>query len=281
MTSGSAWNKSDKFHAAVARPSNCSPCHGTTTHVPAGTHDQIIHTDVNITGHDCGFCHIQLGVSSAPAVQGKEWAQASFHSSFTNASPLVTNGSTGRCSNCHLNVKPGAGFAPDWPGTGSTLMANWIGATGGSPVYITVGGFAISQPPASSATTEGGIASLPHPTGQTACTSCHTGGTGGKMAIGYDHASTLIDTDCSAWHEAGSNLLGTAWSGSTTEAAGAGDTRPYTIRDLNRGANNGRANPVHFYPTDCKECHVKPTGLSIVQTGTAYHNAWSFPHNTP
>src|SRR5256885_7246006 len=39
--------------------------------------------------------------------QGKEWAvQAKFHSNFTSASPLVSNGTTARCSNCHVNVKP-------------------------------------------------------------------------------------------------------------------------------------------------------------------------------
>jgi len=32
----------------------------------------------------------------------------------------------------------------------------------------------------------------------------------GTMAIGYDHGSTLIATDCNACHEAGSNLVGTA-----------------------------------------------------------------------
>ena len=324
----SGWSKSDQFHAAVARPANCSPCHGTgngggttagtnnnlpvgltnatlvtsaasdpATHVAAGTHDQIIHTDVNTSGHDCNFCHTQLGVSTAAGVQGKEWAQASFHSSFTNANPMVTNGTTGRCSNCHLNIKP-TSFTPDhsgftnasgsqdcaschgWPGTGSTLSANWLGATGGAPTYITVGGFAVSRPPATTATTQAGITNLPHPTGQLVCTTCHTGGTGGKMAIGYDHASTLIATNCNSCHEAGSNLVGTVWNGSTSQSAGAGDTRPYTIVGLSNAQTGGRNNTTHFYGVDCKECHVTPTGTATVKTGTNYINAWSFPHNT-
>src|SRR5260221_83469 len=155
-----------------------------------------------------------------------------------------------------MNVKPGSGFSTDhsaftnapgttdcgschgWPGTGTVSAPNWLGATGGAPVYITVGGFAISQPPASAATTQAGITNLPHPTGQTACASCHTGGTGGKRAIGYDHASTLIATNCNSCHEAGSNLVGTVFNNSATEAGGASDTRPHTVKDLHRGGKH-------------------------------------------
>src|SRR5206468_5494227 len=77
----------------------------------AGLHDRISHADVNVTGHDCGFCHTQVGIAgpSTPAA-GHEWAQASFHARFTGATALVLNGSTGRCSNCHFNLEPTPAF---------------------------------------------------------------------------------------------------------------------------------------------------------------------------
>src|SRR5207237_10644483 len=147
-------------------------------------------------------------------VQGKEWAQASFHVKFTSANPLTMNGTTGRCSNCHMNVKPGATFTtfdhsgftatsgtPDcsschsWPGTGTAASPNWLGAAA-MPAYISVGGFTISQPPATTAALQTGIANLPHPTVAVgvACTSCHAPETGGRGATGYVHMSTLLDT---------------------------------------------------------------------------------------
>jgi len=92
--SGSAWSKGDSFHAAVSAPASCKECHGLTngggsvagtknnlpagltsstvvssasaaTGVPAVTHDQITHTDVNVSARDCNFCHTQAGVSAA------------------------------------------------------------------------------------------------------------------------------------------------------------------------------------------------------------------------
>ncbi len=339
-TSGSAWLKGDSFHSHVAKPASCQTCHGLsngggaaigtnnnlptgltsssmvstaggdpTTGVTAGTNDQIDHSDVNISSHDCNFCHTQSGPSGTSGIQGKEWAQASFHSSFTSANPIVINGTTGRCSNCHMNVKPGTSFGGQdhssftntsgsqdcsachsWPGTGTAAAPNWLGASGGTPVYINVGGFAISQPPATTATTQGGIANLPHPTvGTNPCTACHTTSAGGTMAIGYDHASTLINSNCKSCHEAGSNLVGTVWNNATSETAGAGDTRPWSAQPIqahysgNTHAVNNTLN--HFYPVDCHECHVTPTGISKVTTGSSYivpgsntAGAWRFPH---
>jgi hypothetical protein len=333
-TSGSAWSKDRLFHSAVAAPRTCRDCHGLTngngtvpgtrnnmpagltdsstltsasanpqTGVPAGTHDQITHSDVNVTGHDCSFCHTQAGRSSVGGVQGFEWAQSRFHASFSAGAPLVINGTTGRCSNCHLNVRPGAAFTAldhrtftsaagtqdcsachSWPGTGSAAAPNWLGASG-TPPFITVGGFAVSQPPAPSPTTQTGIANLPHPTvgASTSCATCHPGGVGGKRATGYDHASTL-GTRCSACHEAGSNLVGTGWNGATAQASGAGDTRPFTLTTLkaHKGSPTGSSCninvPNHFYAVDCYQCHTTPSGTGAVTTGTAYSNAWRFPH---
>ncbi len=327
--SGSAWSKADYFHTAVTAPATCKECHGltngngsvagtknnlpagltsssmlttasahTTTGVAAGTYDQITHTDVNVSGRDCNFCHTQKGASTVAGIQGKEWAQALFHRNFTSANPLVMNGTTGRCSNCHMNVKPGATFTAynhsaftatsgtqdcsschSWPGNGTSSSPNWLGA-GASPQYITVGGFTIPQPPATTVKTQLGINNLPHPSVATGalCTSCHANAAGGKNAIGYDHASTLINTNCGSCHEAGTNLVGTVWNGATTQAAGAGDSRPFTLTSVTWKRSIPYAK--HFYPVDCSQCHNAPAGIAVVTTGAAYQSAWVFPHTT-
>ncbi|MBX7099987.1 MAG: hypothetical protein K1X89_19895 [Myxococcaceae bacterium] len=330
--SGSAWAKSDQFHPR-ATPATCAVCHGTTngkgtvigtnnnlplgltntttvsasagvagTGIPAGALAQITHADVNVTAYDCGFCHTQLGLAATAPVQGKEWAQAKFHVKFTGAPALVMNGTTGRCSNCHLSEKPGTGYTAQdhstftavsgsqdcsschsWPGNGTATSPDWKGASG-VPQYISVGGFPISQPPATTATTQSGINNLPHPTVATgtACTTCHASAGGGKQAKGYDHLpASLNNTNCNACHEAGSNLVGTVWNGSTTAAGGAGDTRPFTATSVTAtfSGNTCRfTNPNHFFPVNCYQCHNAPAGVSTVQTGTAYTTAWKFVH---
>jgi hypothetical protein len=134
-----------------------------------------------------------------------------------------------------------------------------------------VGAFTIPAPPAASAgTLEPGINSLPHPimfTGWT-CTTCHASSSGGKNSNGYDHNSTLIEKRCNACHEAGSDLVSTVWNGATSQGAGAGNTRPFTLTSLNISYNNGATiTPSavlgaqnHFYAIDCYECH-STTGL--------------------
>lgn len=325
-TSGSAWSPSTAFHAVVPGVTTCVECHGggtpgtgnnmpaglTTTAavssassnqatgIAAGTRDQITHTDLNVARQDCNFCHTQTGPSTTAGVQGREWAQASFHTRFTGAVPLIMNGTSARCSNCHLNVRPGPGFSVDhstftnaagsqdcnschaWPGTGSAAAPNWLGAEGGFPAFISVGGFLVPQPPAADAITiEGAIADLPHPdVSGIACTTCHTTGAG-RQAIGYDHASTRINNRCAACHEAGTDLVGTVWNNATTAAAGAGDSRPFTV-DVMTVTAYGRTRDVttsnHFFPTDCYECHNAPAGIATVTTGAAYAANWSFPH---
>lgn len=347
--SGSAWSRATVLHRTGVVTATCRECHGLTNGggnapgtnnnmpagltnstllssvnqvpnagVPAGTYAQISHSDVNVTAKDCNFCHAQAGVSTAPGVAGREWKQASFHVKFTAASPLLMNGTTGRCSNCHLNVKPGASYTNynhtaltgtpgstdcvschSWPGTGSSTAPNWKGATGGAPVYISVGGFTIASPPApNGTTTQQGIANLPHPPGT--CSACHTGGTGGKNAFGYDHAQAP-NTQCSACHEAGSNLVGTPWNPAAPGAVNipavcgegggsirdrGGDTRAIGITQI---ACGDKANTKlcgtrtcslnHFYGADCSQCHVKPAaGIRTTSTGSAYAQAWRFPH---
>jgi hypothetical protein len=327
-TSGSAWSKSDSFHAVITKPVACQGCHGlnnglgsvagtnnnlpagltnsttvttaasdATTGVAAGTLDQITHTDLNVSGRDCNFCHTQSGPSTVAGTMGKEWAKAAFHVNFTAANPLQLNGTTARCSNCHMNVKPGPGFAGqdhstftsasgttdcypchNIPGTGTITAPNWLGAAGGVPPTINVGNFPVGQPPATSPTTQTGINALPHPTvGSTPCAKCHTGGVGGTNALGYDHASALINSNCGSCHETGSNLVSAVWNSAATEAAGTGDTRPIGLTKLNRSSQAAVATiQIHYYPTDCHECHSVPTapaapgGIGTATTGGPY-----------
>ena len=327
-----AWSKSTSFHAAVPAPKTCQECHGLTnglgavagtknnlpaaltsstvttsasaaSGIAAGTLAQISHNDVNVAMRDCNFCHTQIGISTAASIQGKEWAQARFHAAFVNTNPLVMNTTTGRCSNCHMNDKPGASFAAQdhaafttasgstdcsachaYPGTGSVSAPNWLGAEGGVPTTISVGGFMIAEPPATTTSAQTGISNLPHPTvaAAAACTSCHKSSAGGRNAIGYDHKSALINANCSSCHEAGSDLLGVTWNGATAAASGAGDTRPFSIAGLvpstsgnSRALSNGYN---HFFAVDCHECHSVPAGNGSTTTGTTYRSAWKFNH---
>jgi hypothetical protein len=272
--------------------------------VPAGTLDQIIHSDLNVSGRDCNFCHTQAGTSSVAGIQGKEWAQAKLHANFNAANPLIINGTTGRCSNCHLNVKPTAVFTAQdhgaftsasgttdcgschsYPGTGTSTSPNWLGAVGGVPAFISVGGFNVAQPPATTLIVQAGIANLPHPAvASLACTTCHLTSGGGKPVTAYDHASTLIASSCSSCHEAGSDLVRPAWNGSTSRTGGAGDTRPFTIvgtvASYKGNSYTLSSSYNHFFGADCKECHLAPAGLVGTTTGTTYTTNWRFNHVT-
>jgi cytochrome c551/c552 len=218
-TSGSAWSKSDSFHPAVSNPGSCRECHGLTngggsvagtnnnlpagltnsstltlasadpaTGIPAGTHAQITHTDINVSARDCNFCHAQAGVSTVVGVQGAEWAQASFHLKFVPPNPpLVMNGTTGRCSSCHMNIKPGATFTAfdhssfsampgtqdcsschSWPGTG-TAGPSWLGGTA-APATVTLTNWGYGSPTSNTVT-------FAHPSASTytSCAQCHAG----------------------------------------------------------------------------------------------------------
>ena len=175
---------------------------------------------------------------------------------FNHGAFTATSG-TQDCSSCH-----------SWPGTGTSASPNWFGA-GASPQSVSVGGFTIPQPPATTVTAQLGINNLPHPNVATgvACTACHTTPTGGRSAIGYDHLSTLIKTNCGSCHEAGTNLVGTLWNGATVETSGAGDSRPFTLTAV-VWKSRSIPYPKHFYPVDCNQCHVVPAGNGNVTTET-------------
>ena len=98
--------------------------------------------------------------------------------------------------------------------------------------------------------------------------------------MGYDHLSTLINSNCGSCHEAGTNLVATLWNGATAQASGAGDSRPYTLASVLAEGRMTVTYPKHFYPVDCNQCHVVPTGNGYVTTGAAYASAWTFPHST-
>ncbi|MEW5740733.1 MAG: hypothetical protein AB1938_17530 [Myxococcota bacterium] len=233
--SGSAWSRSAPYHAVVTNPSGCARCHGTTNgrgtvigtnnNLPAGlidsvtvttssaaapgTRDQINHADSNVTRFDCNFCHTQAGPSTVAGVQGREWKQASFHRKFTAANPAIYDGTTGRCSNCHMNVKPGPAFTAfahasytatpgtqdcgschSWPGT-NPANPNWLGAEG--MPHGTSGATATSTLDCNSCHGQGGAAthklSVPaasHYGGITngnRCTSCHINFAGFKDTV--------------------------------------------------------------------------------------------------
>ncbi|MFO0584349.1 MAG: hypothetical protein U0229_18900 [Anaeromyxobacter sp.] len=339
--SGAAWSKASVYHVAGRTSAACSTCHGTSNgngavqgtgnNLPAGVTDsltkttasaasgvastvlaRIDHANSNVTTHECSFCHTQAGTSTAAGIQGKEWAQARFHASFTTTAPYVKNATTGRCSACHLNERPGATFAGqdhstftnasttkdcgechDWPGTGSASAPNWLGA--GAPALLTVGGFNVPAPPAPTTYVQAGLANLAHPdTAANPCSACHTGGIGGKGAIGYDHNSpagvgTLITLQCNTCHEYGSNLISTAWNKATTTANGAGDSRPYTLTSVTasyKGNTKTYTVDRHFMvdragvklAVDCGNCHDAPVGLVTTTTGTTYKTRWAFKH---
>src|SRR5205823_13590172 len=130
------------------------------------------------------------------------------------------------CSSCH-----------SWPGTGSTAAPNWHQA-GGAPASLSVGGFTIAQPPAANATTtQAGLSNLAHPAvpNATPCTTCHTQSSGGRGAFGYDHA-LAPSTGCAACHEAGSDLVGSAWA---LNASGAASVSPQCVRGVGTIADRG------------------------------------------
>jgi Cytochrome c7 and related cytochrome c len=314
------WNKSDKLHAALPSPAACQGCHGltngngtvpgtgnnlpsgptdsptlttadATTGVAANTHAQLSHADANVSGKDCLLCH-SPPAASTPA--GKEWAQASFHSHFTSLDTA-----SGRCSNCHINEKPSAAtFSPShagftatagtqdcsschtYPGTGTAAAPNWLGATGAAPATFSAGGYTIPAPPAASATTQTTVNNVKHPA-NTSCTSCHTGGVGGLGAIGYDHSSTAAS--CNVCHEAGSNLLSPAWNKATSQSAGLGDTRPFTLTATSPWWQGCTwTGGTHFYGADCSVCHTAPSGVvKGAATNSALQTAWRSKGHPP
>ncbi|HET6413587.1 MAG TPA: hypothetical protein VFG53_16120 [Anaeromyxobacter sp.] len=266
--------------AAGEHALDCATCHTDPTTFSAfacigcHTHDQtptdLVHNSVNTYAYTSAACYQCHGAPTPGAYSH--------------------TGITGNCALCHA---VGASFAA-LPRAGFTHIAtsadcgschttqSW--GTGSAPQFISVGGFSIPEPPATSPTTQAGIANLPHPSNATLdCSICHQSGVGGAGAIGYDHASALINSSCNSCHEAGTNLVGTLWNGAATQSAGTGDSRPYTLTSITATRGGDSCNvttPSHFFAVDCSECHSVPTGTGAASAGSAYTNAWTFPHAT-
>ncbi len=320
---GSAWNKASAFHAKVPTVTGCAVCHGltngrgtvvgtnnnlpaglvdsvtvtTSIDAPANTHDQISHADSNVTRFDCKFCHTQVGPSAA----GKEWAKATFHRNFTSATPLVFN-ATGRCSNCHVNVKPGATYARQdhaaftatsaqdcaschsWPGTSATTP-NWLGATGahassGSTVTSTLdcntchglGGNSTKHLTVAAASHYAGI------TNGNKCTSCHIEFSGFKGTVAnlkYAHTNATANVNgcvtCHAFTASLYTTLTTTPPLTLPTATGGHQFSQATSVTGNFSGDSFTANHTNTKLTRCGACHQYATTASTT-------NIWTFKH---
>ncbi len=334
--SGSLWSPGTQFHARVPTGvSTCATCHGltngrssapgsnnnlpgalistatltTSSASPANTFDQISHNDLNVTRVDCNFCHTQVGPSTAVGVQGSEWTKAVFHRSFTSANPMAVNGTTARCSNCHLNVRPGptytrqahAAFTASstqdcaschsWPGTNPTTP-NWLGATGahsatGSTATSTLdcntchgmGGNSSKHLLVAAGSHYGGIAN------GNKCTSCHVNYAGFKDTIAnlkYAHTNaTANSTGCVTCHVFAGSLYTTLTNTpgltrpTTTGGHQFSQTTSVTGSNGSCGATgpNGCFTSIHSNAglARCSSCHQ-------YAATTATTNVWTFRH---
>lgn len=333
--SGSAWNKAAPLHAriAAANLTTCATCHGltngrgtvvgTNNNMPAGlidtattttssvatpgTKDQIAHTDTNVTRFECRFCHTQIGPSTVAGIQGREWAQAAFHRNFTTANPLVTDGTGGRCSTCHLNLKPNTpthsnltamsgtqdcASCHSWPGD-NPLMPNWRGAAGiphgtsGSSVASTLdcstchgfGGSAAHHLVVANSAHYGGI------TNGNKCTSCHVNFAGFKDTVTnlkYGHTNaTANGPGCVSCHAFTGGLYTTLTNtpALTLPTAPGGHLFSNAQSVTGRTANCGDTNPNGCFTsthantglTRCQACHQ-------YAATTATTNVWAFKH---
>lgn len=329
--SGSAWSKNAPYHANVTNPSGCAKCHGTTNgrgttigtnnNLPAGvinssttttssaaaagTKDQISHADSNVTRFDCSFCHTQKGPSTAAGVQGKEWAQASFHRNFTAANPALYDGTAGRCSNCHMNVKPGSAFTAydhsaftatpgtqdcgachSWPGTSATTP-NWLGAEG--KPHADTGNTAASTLDCNSCHGQNGSAmnklSVPPAnhfggiTNGNTCTSCHVNfagfkGTTTNLKYAHTNATANAGNGCSNCHVFASQLYTTlTTTPSLTYPVSAGSHQfSQTMSVTGRFDGDTFTKPhTDAKMTRCGSCHQYASTTSTT-------NVWTFKH---
>jgi len=327
-TTGAPWSPATAFHAKVPSVTACAGCHGltngkgsvvgtnnnlpaglidtatttTSSAAAAGTHDQLSHADSNVTRMDCRFCHTQVGPSTVGGVQGVEWSKATFHRNFTTANPLVVNGGTGRCSNCHLNVKPGASYTQQdhsgftatstqdcsschsYPGT-NAATPNWLGATGahassGSTATSTLdcntchglNGSSAKHLAVAASSHYGGISN------GNRCTTCHIDFTGFKDTVTnlqYPHTNATANSGgCVTCHAYASQLYTTltntpALSHPTT-SGGHQFSQTYAVT----GSFNGQSfnsNHTNSGLTRCGACHQYSTTTSTT-------NIWTFKH---
>lgn len=333
--SGAAWSPSTAFHAKVSNVTQCTGCHGTgngrgttvgtnnnlpagltdtktvtTSSASPGVRDQIDHREPNVSGKDCRFCHDQVGPSTVPAVQGREWAQADFHRNFTAAQPLQVNGTTSRCATCHFNLRPGSGFAGynhtalsqttgqdcsschSWPGTSPTTP-NWLGATGAHAASGPTAGSTLDcntcHGQNGSSSTRLNVPASSHYRGVSngnTCTSCHVNfaGFGGTTAnLKYGHTNAAANSGgCEGCH----GFVGQLYTTLTTTPPLTFPTAPgghqfsqsqsVTGRVSNdTGPPRGSFTSTHTNAglARCSSCHQ-------YASTTATTNVWAFKHRT-
>lgn len=332
----SSWSKTLSFHGTVTTGvTACNVCHGggtpgsnnnlpqgltdsdtitTSSAAAANTHDQMDHSDINASAKECNFCHTQVGSAASAPVQGKEWAQATFHKNFSASNPLVTNGTTGRCSHCHMNVKPGSSYAAFdhaaytnanttqdcatchiWPGT-SAATPNWKGAVG---AHAASGSTASSTLDCNTCHGQSGSSSVRLTVAASAhyggvsngnkCTTCHINFAGFKGTVAnlkYAHTNRTANggSGCGNCHAFKSQVYTTLTntppltypitSGGHTFSQTRSVTSQYTV-----DGDNETVTLVHTNPdaSACGSCHTYTTTSS----GT---NIWYFlhePRNNP
>ncbi|MBK7860857.1 MAG: hypothetical protein IPJ65_20090 [Archangiaceae bacterium] len=326
--SGAAWNRAAKFHGPVANATTCRECHGltngkgtvagTNNNLPtglndsktittasaatgkAGLHDQITHTDINVSGADCKVCHTQQGQSGTAGVTGKEWAQASFHKNIT---ALTLNGTTGRCSNCHLNVKPGTGYTMQdhaafgatgqdcsschaFPGTSATTP-NWLGATG---AHASTGPTTASALACETCHGQGGsssrhlsVATAQHYGGianGNKCVSCHIDFTdfkGPVTNVKYAHTNATANSaaGCQGCHKFASSLYTTLTTTPPLSHPTASGGHQFSQSFSVTGSKSGDSFTSTHNDTNltlCGNCHKYASTTSTT-------NVWSFAHD--
>ena len=262
------------------------------------------HSDVNVTSKDCNFCHTQVGSSTTAGIQGKEWAQAAFHKSFTAANPLVMNGTTGRCSNCHLNVKPGSTYTAfdhaaysntsqdcftchTWPGT-SVVNPNWKGAVGAHAASGSTAGSTLEcntcHGQSGSSSVKLTVAASAHYGGVgngNTCVTCHINFAGFKDTVTnlkYAHTNAAANggNGCGNCHAFRSQIYTTLTNTPplTYPVASGGHTFSQT-RAVTVAFDDESFNRAHTDAelTRCGSCHQYTTTASNT-------NVWRFVHET-
>ncbi len=325
---GAAWSPSTPLHAFATGLTTCDGCHGTTnglgtvigtnnnlplgltnsttvttasnnaaTGIAVGTLDQIDHSDLNVTKYNCNLCHTQAGPSNVVGVKGKEWAVASFHKNLTGANALVANGTTARCSHCHMNVKPTNAFTTrDHSGFTNTSPEDCAGCHA-YPAWPTTA----DKPHGDSGTTagatydcnschgQGGSASVhlsvpaaSHYGGNfkgNTCISCHINyagfkGTTANLLYGHTGFSTTSSTNCGLCHAFSSGTYTTLTSTPKLTFPVSGQASQFSQATSVTARFNGEgftSNHQNTNMTDCSTCH------RYVST-TATTNVWSWVH---
>jgi len=145
LTNGGApWRHNNNLPVASPTASTLtSAAADAATGIPAGTLDQITHADINVSSHDCNFCHTQRASRQLPACKagnGRSRVPRELHV----CEPTGEIRHDGACSNCHITSNPrdvftafdhsafsatpgpGLQLVPLVAGTATATAANWL-----------------------------------------------------------------------------------------------------------------------------------------------------------